>query len=347
MENNNIKEKENHKSVSISIVSALLWEKRIFVVKFCVIILALAIVYIYSIPRKYKSTVIMLPETVSENSISGSLGALASMAGIKLGAPSKDAIVPEFYPKVLNSTPFLLELLKTKVTLSNGKVVSLYDYLDKYQKTPWWNFLSQKDETDGDTKSSLYISKEQQRIIKKMQSSLVCMVDKKTDLVTLEVSMQDPQIAAYVVNAVKDNLQNYITEYRTEKLRNDVEYIDQIVKETLQEYNQNMQNYVNFADTHQDIFLAKYEQEEKRLANKMNLSYNIYSQAVQQQQLAKSKLQEHTPVFVTLQPGYIPLKPSEPKRIIFLFLVGCLSLLLSFCWVIVRNLYWSSSFQKK
>lgn len=336
-----------HKLISVSEVLVLLWAKKIFIIKFCSIFLTIAIIYIYSIPRTYTSRVIMLPETVSESNVSGSLGALASMAGIKFGSSNKDAIVPEFYPKVLNSTPFLLELLKTKVTLGNGKEVSLYDYLNDFQKEPWWSFSHEEEPEDQIASEGLYISKEQQRIIKLMQKSMVCMVDKKTELVTLEVSMQDARIAASVVNSVQQKLQDYITEYRTEKLRNDVQYVDMIVKETSVQYNQDLQNYVEFADAHQDIFLIKYEQEAKRLENKMNLSYNIYSQAVQQQQLAKSKLQEHTPVFVTLQPGYIPLKPSEPKRLVFLLISGCLSFLLSSCWVIIRNIYWNNLFHKK
>ena len=41
-------------------------------------------VYIFSLPRTYKSETIMLPETTTDG-IAGNIGALASLAGVKMG----------------------------------------------------------------------------------------------------------------------------------------------------------------------------------------------------------------------------------------------------------------------
>ena len=59
----------------------------------------------------------------------------------------------------------------------------------------------------------------------------------------------------------------------------------------------------------------------------MQLKYNIYTQLVQQKQLASAKLIEQTPVFTVVQSATVPLKKSKPKRMIitlaFVFLAFC------------------------
>ena len=98
-----------------------LWKGRMFILKCCGIVLVLSIIYILSIPRGYTSSVVLLPE-VSQGGLSGNLASLASLAGIKMGgASAEDAILPEFYPKVLSSVPFVLDLKDVPVTLKRKK----------------------------------------------------------------------------------------------------------------------------------------------------------------------------------------------------------------------------------
>lgn len=342
-------EKDNKQNF-LDVLVPLLLSKKLFIIKFCAIFILISIVYIFSIPRKYKSTVTMLPEMTSQTDVSGSLGALASMAGVKIGGGSKDAIAPEFYPKVLSSSVFMIDLLSMEIEMKSGKKVTLYDYLDKYQKTPWWNisgiFSSKSKKEQKAPLDPLRLTKQQQKIVKAMQNSLFCMVDKKTDLITIEVSMQDSEIASFVANKIQERLTEYIVNYRTSKLRNDLDYISKVVDETYNEYKEAEREYVDYADSNRDVFLEKSIQKAKSLNNQLQLSYTAYSQAVQQKQLAKARLQEHTPVFVVIQPGTVPLLPSEPKRVIFVFVMSVFSVVLSTGWVVLKNLYLLDFMQK-
>ena len=85
------------------------------------------------------------------------------------------------------------------------------------------------------------------------------------------------------------------------------------------------------------MILERYTQEGERLENEMELAYTIYSQAFQQLQLARAKVQERTPVFVTVQPAVVARKASSPKRMVFLFMMGVLSFLASGGWILGRN----------
>ena len=72
------------------------------------------------------------------------MGALAAMAGINLGSSTgEDALSPELYPDIVSSTPFLLEMFDVKVADQKGKInTTLYEYLDKYQRAPWWGAVA-------------------------------------------------------------------------------------------------------------------------------------------------------------------------------------------------------------
>ena len=116
----------------------------------CAVVGALSAVYIVSLPRSYKSEVIMIPEMNSGSSPGGGLSGLAKqMAGINIGNGSQDAIYPEFYPKVLGTPEFLCALLQQRVTPTGSRrSMTLFEYLTKHQESAWWSKFFAKSEEE-------------------------------------------------------------------------------------------------------------------------------------------------------------------------------------------------------
>ena len=139
-------------------------------------------------------------------------------------------------------------------------------------------------------------------------------VDKKNSLVKLSVPMQDPLISATVADTVMRNLQNYVTDYRTNKARNDLKFTQQLYDESQRDYYAAQQRYARYMDANQNIVRRLVRTEQERLQNEMTLAYNIYNQMAQQLQLAKAKVQESTPVYAVVQPASVPLKASKPSK---------------------------------
>ena len=72
------------------------------ILKWCGIAAVIGLVIAFSIPKEYTVSSKMAPETISRSS-SGSLGSLASLAGVNLGSIStSDAVYPELYPDIVN-----------------------------------------------------------------------------------------------------------------------------------------------------------------------------------------------------------------------------------------------------
>lgn len=307
---------------------------------------ALSAWYIVSIPRSYTATIVMMPEMNDGSTMSG-LGSLAAMAGLKMpGGGSEEAIHPELYPKIVRTPYFIADLLKQEVAPGDsGLVVTLYEYLTKYQKVPWWEMWFDgkgeqkvKEDKDGPLTPNINphkMTKRQARFIQEVSSAIACFVEKRTTMVTIDVTMQDPDVAAQVVELVRDRLQHHITEYRTSKARTDEMYWEGITEKALREYKDAQRKYATFADANQDLVLASVKQEEERLENEMQMAFNTYSQSAQQLQLARAKVQERTPAFTAIQPATVPTKPSAPKRVVFVGMMLLLSFMITAMMVVV------------
>ena len=197
---------------------------------------------------------------------------------------------------------------------------------------PWWSsvmegffslFGSDDDEKVGKV-DPFRLTKKQANIVKAIDKNIVCDVDKKTMVITINVTDQDAVIAAKMADTVKTRLQKFITDYRTSKARVDLEYNRKIAAETKARYEKARQKYAEFSDANQDVILETVRQRQTELENDMQLQYNAYTQVAAQLLAAEAKVQEETPAFTTLQSATVPVLKAGPKRaqmcLIFLFL---------------------------
>ena len=265
------------------------WAGRKLVLKVCGVAVLVGLVVAFSIPKEYSTSVTLAPETGSKSS-TGGMGALAAMAGINLGSSTgEDALSPELYPDIVSSTPFLLEMFDVKVADQKGKInTTLYEYLDKYQRAPWWGAVASapfkalgwvvslfKDapEEQGDAKiDPFYLTADQAGIADALSHRISVSVDKKTGVTTLTVTMQDPLISAALTDTVMHCLQNYITDYRTNKARHDLAFTEKLFNEAQENYYEAQQKYARFMDGNQNIIMQSFRTEQERLQNEMNLA---------------------------------------------------------------------------
>ncbi len=332
----------------------LLWSKRKRIIINCFIGGILSIIVAFSIPKQYTSTVVMAPESSSGTSVSGGLGALASMAGFNLGglSGSEDALYPELYPQIVSSTPFLCDVMNLQVETIDGELkTSVYDYLVNHQKSPWWSkmiatpFKWIKRLTGGEKKEDIIpldaeemaLSQRQYLTLKSLDDLISVSVDKGNFVITLSVTMQDPKIASYVATVVSENLQEYIGKYRSAKARKDLAYTEKLYTEAQEKYYKAQQAYATYADQHQGVVKMQYQIEQDRLSNEQNLAFNVYNQIAQQLEMARAKVAESTPVCVVMQPAIVPVKASSPKKMMMGLLYVFLAFFGTAAWYIVKE----------
>lgn len=326
-----------------------LWKEKKLILKWCGWAALIGLVVGFSIPKEYTTTVTLAPETeAGRQSSSSGLSALAGLAGINLGAiQANDALSPTVYPDILKSIPFSVELFDVRVKDIKGETdTTLYDYMMNHQKQPWWKYVTaapfkaigwmmgkirgeKKEPQENTTVDTFRLTPEQSRIIGELAKRINIEEDKKTSLIKISVTMQDPLISATMTNTVMTKLQEYITEYRTNKARKDLEYTQKIYDESMEKYHKLQEEYAMYMDRNQMVTLKSAQTHQERLKNEVELAFNVYNQTAQQLQVAKAKVQEDTPVYTVVEIASVPLGPSKPSKplilIAFVFMAGVIS----------------------
>lgn len=328
---------QEESSIDFGLIFAALKKHKRLYYKVLGITFVVACIIVFSIPKYYKSEVMLAPELSSARG-GGSLRALASQFGLSstvIGGGT-DAFTPQLYPDLINSVDFKVSLFSIPVHKKDSvRMMSYYDYLVNEQKSPWWSYvfsapfklvamlLPKSDSIiDQHHVDPFMLTKQQTSMVKLIGQNVVCDVDNKTMVITIEVTDQDPLIAATIADSAKVRLQDFITEYRTKKVKVDLEYNRVLFREAKERYEKARQKYAAFSDANQDLILQSVRTKLTDLENEMQLQYNAYSQLAAQLQVAEAKVQEETPAFTTIQSATVPVKEAGPAKakILFVFL---------------------------
>lgn len=324
---------ETNKTVDIrALFHKLLGRKKLFI-RNGIIAFILACVWILPQPRYYTSEVTLAPE-MSGGSSGGSLSDIASSFGIDLGSgPSVDAFYPVLYPDLMKSTDFVVGLFDVKVKTLDGQLeTTYYDYLANHQKNsvvtaPFRWAKHQLKSLTGNTPAVADITgrvnptmlSEQQNAVATMiaENKVLCSVDKKTEVISILVTDQDPLICAAVADSARARLQDFIIDYRTKKARIDVEHYEVLREEAYADYQQAVAAYAQYVDTHKNATLQVALGRQEALENDLQTKLTLYNTLTGQLNAAQAKLQERIPSFTLIQRATVPIKPAGPKRMLF------------------------------
>lgn len=333
-----------------------LWQNRKMIIRWCIVGAVIGIIAGFSIPKTYRASVMLAPET--QTRIGSGVSAIASMMGTSLDN-SVDAIDCEMYPDVVASTPFLYQLLDLPVKTQDGQIdTTLKAYILNNQKAPWWSHVigapfkamywavglvkPEEEETVSDT-SEVNISnlpKEDRDAIKYLATKISVSVDKKSGKTQMSLEMQDPLIVAAVLDAVVANLKTYMSDYRTSKARQDVTNLSAICEDRRQDYYLAQKAYADYMDSNKSIVRQSAQVEKQRLQQEMNLAYQVYQQVATQLEGARIKVQQSKPVFAVINPVTVPLRKAGPSKakslVVFAFLFGCCAA----GWALFGKDYW-------
>lgn len=302
----------------------------------------------FSLPKTYQVDVSLSPE--SGVSATSGLSGIASMFGLGNASAGfgEDALTFNMFPEIVKTNPFVLEMLQIPIQTQKGDCVRLYDYLDT-EKKPWWShimgapgiliggiksFFKEEQKDSIRAIDSFRLTPEQSGRIGMLKKVLEVETDKKSNMTKVTVSLQDPLAAAIVADSAVHKLQEYITDYRTRKAKQDYDFQLSLCEQYKKEYFEAQQEYAKFADANRNVILQTVTSEKERLQKNLTLAEQIYSQSMGQLQVLRGKVQEAKPVFAVVEPATVPLAPASPKKMLIIIAFAFLAFVLESAWIL-------------
>ena len=328
--------------------------KFVLIVTLCSTLFGLVIAL--STARSYTSEIIVAPESSPSSNMSSNINSLASMIGLNIAVGGgEDAIYPMLYPDIVRSLPFLTSLFDVRVNVSEYSIdTTFYSYLQDYRKETWLDavaelpgkamdcvrgiFSSSKESKIADPVFNPYmLSKSQMKMVEMLDENISIFVDKKTSVLSLSFTDRDPLIVAAMTDTIMNRLQQEITEYRTKKAINDCKYIEKMYLEAKDSLEDSQKRYADFVSRNRNIVNEYVLVEMEKLGADKELKTVLHEQWAQQLLLARAKVQERTPVFVTLKPASVPVYASSMSRMLKMVLFAFIGCVLAIIYVLQKD----------
>ena len=346
MENNSTIPQNNCQEEEIDILALVmrLWEKKWFIVKVTCIFAVLGVFVAIFSPKEYTASCVVVPETKGGAFSGGSLGGLAAMAGINLGAASGgEMLSPLMYDKLIKNIDLRKELMQTPINWEEyEEPVTILDYytnpeykrssvlgsIKKYTIGLPFTILNairgdqEKEEVQlpsNGPKLSAY-TQDELKCIKAFSQQFSIMADKKNGDVTISARMPEALAAAQVVDAVQNLLQKYVIELKLQKAEVNYEYIKQRYDEAKVVFEQKQKEYAQFQDANKMLTTALSKAKEEQMRSEFNVARDLFNQLTTQLVQAEMKIKEDIPILTVVEPVQVPLEKSAPKRVQILFI---------------------------
>lgn len=326
-----------------------IWDNRATIYKFTALGIVLGLAIALLSPKEYRSGATLIPEV--QNAESGASRLLDQYGGLLglgggLNLEGGGMIPPQLYPQIVQSLPFQLELLNSETEFpAFDTSATVYEFLDEIYTPSVFSYA--KEYTIGlpgkifglfreqeeprplpsglEPESIVSVTKEQMEIIENMRGRVSISLDEETGVISLSVTMPDPQAAAQLADQSINLLREYVVTYRTRKAEEDLQFAREQLEMAKAEFEAVQDRLAEFRDSNINLSTARAQTQQQRLQSEYDLAFNVYNSLAQQVEQAKLKVQEQTPVVSVLQPVQVPVDDETSGLkilIVFTFLFG-------------------------
>jgi uncharacterized protein involved in exopolysaccharide biosynthesis len=304
-------------------------------------------------PNEYTASTTMVPQNADNTLRSSGLSSIASIAGFNMNMnQTTNELSPNVYPQIIQSAPFLLEIINTPFTFSEvDHPITLFDYYAEIARPGLLATLKkytiglpgviskaikghpEKSRPEGKNET-FQLTPEQNTVCNNVAANISLNISEKDGYMELTSHFQEPLLAAQVTQKAQQLLQQYITKFKIEKATAQLQFIEERYNEKKKEFENAQATLADFRDRNKNVTSALARTEEERLQNEYQLAYEVYSQLAKQMEQAQIKVKEDTPVFSVIKPVTVPIQKSKPNRpvilVIWLFLGGVVGVFIVF-----------------
>ena len=347
-------EYEDEQIIDIIGILKDLWNHRRFIFIVTAVCLLIGIFYYFGSERVYYSEAKLLPESSNESSQLGQIFQQAeNIFGIQRRGEEEDIGVA-MYPFIVESIPFQIELMQEEIYFSDlNQRITIFEYFTEHYKpsvvSRFYDFLwnitlglpnsvmsiinsigNGGDDAIEAIDFSLFSDFNQptslpsniRSVANTVTGYITIQREPQSGFINVGVSLPDRVASTEMVIVVKNLLQNYVIDYRTEKALNNLLFIEEQYEEAKRNFEMLQDSLAKFEDQNINPARQSLVIQQERLQFEVEMAFALYSNIGRRYQEAKITVQEETPVFRVHEPATIPTRPSDPK--IEVILIGSL-----------------------
>jgi uncharacterized protein involved in exopolysaccharide biosynthesis len=335
---------------SIDIIALLqsIWTGKKLILKTVLVFMILGLFIAVFSQNEYTASTTIVPQSSSEKP-GGSLGGIAALAGINLGSVGQQSsISPTLYPQILTNISFQKELLETLITIEgqDNKITYKEYYTNVYSPSVLSSIkkytiglpgvligllksdeISKEESKNND--SLPQITEDDKKLIELLLEQLSMEVNDKDGYIGLSTTMPEARAAAELTQKAQELLEQYVIDFKIEKSSSELDFIKNRYQEKEQEFQKIQQKLAVYTDRNQNVNSARAKMELMLLQSEYDLAYGVYSELAKQLETQELKVKEDTPIFTILQPVFVPLEKTGPKRSLILIIYTFLGFVLS------------------
>ncbi|MBK6732981.1 MAG: hypothetical protein IPG61_02605 [bacterium] len=252
-----------------------------------------AVVWLWLQPDQYTATAKLLPQ--HDRLASGGLGDLAGVAssfGLSLGGGSSGY---EQFPAIIKSRRLLLPVATRNVPLASGDSVSVAELLGIDEPKP---------------------ELRTEKTIKKLMLNAVSVVtDRKTKVLSIQVTMKDPVAAAVIANQLSQSLNEFNRLQINTTATDQRQFIEGRLTDVSQALADAESRLESFRASNQMIRAsASLQLEESRLMRNVSLQAALYTELQRQLEIQRIDERRNTSTISVLEQASAPVIPAGPRR---------------------------------
>ena len=353
---------DNNDEIDITDLLKKLWVKRGFILKVTGIFVLIGLFIAFFSPVLYTSSCTVIPQN-SSRSGGGGLGGVAAIMGVNLGTAmmTEGTLSPVVYPEIIKSVPFTREIMKTEVIVekSNGRPITLYDYYSDKQYRDF-NVLSavkrytiglpgviigamrgnkepeiEESTTVADSTTVYTLSPEEKSVFDAIQGAIQINLNSKNGYVSLSYTFPEARVAAQVTDKLYRTLEKYVTQFKSEKLNDNLLFVDQSYETARADFLDAQNRLSAFQDANRSLTTASARSMETRLRNEYEIAFTVYRELVTQREQAKIAVKENQTILTLVNPPVVPLEKSAPRRSIIIVGFLFFGLVVAVGWVFI------------
>lgn len=301
----------------------------------------IGVIVALSSPNEYTVSTVMVPQLGNDSqSKMGGLGGLAALAGINIDLNQGTDLSPMVYPQIISSVPFQLELMNTPLNFKgNPKPITLLDYYTKNSNPSVLGTIKKYTiglpgvligaikgkpkelVLPGDSANQPILLTKDQSTVKKILDGLVTLdLNAKEGNITLTTRMPEALAAAQLAQKAQILMQSYVTEFRIEKVKADLNFIQGRYNETKAEFEKTQVSLALVNDRNKNFTSGLPQIEADRVQSRYTIAFSVFQELAKQLEQAKIQVKKETPIFTIIEPVTVPSEKSKPKRSMILFI---------------------------